>query len=66
LTSGWRAVPEDNLVCGFTPSTLVECEIRARRECSCPGNRYSEVATDIVETKASMCVTYLYWYCLQL
>jgi len=37
-------------VCGFTPNTLVNCDIRARRESNSNNNRNSGVATGSVTT----------------
>jgi len=37
-------------VCGFTPNTLVNCEIRARRESNSNNNQNSEVTTGSVTT----------------
>jgi len=45
-SSGWENIPSDKQVCEFTPNTLVNCEIRARRESNSNGNKDSEVATD--------------------
>jgi len=45
-SGGWKSIPSDKQVCGFTPNTLVNCEIRARRESNSNGNKDSEIATD--------------------
>jgi len=45
-SGGWKNIPSDKQVCGFTPNTLANCEIRARRESNSNGNKDSEVATD--------------------
>jgi len=48
---GWKNIPSDKQVCEFTPNTLIDCEIRARRESnSNNNNRNSEVATGSVTT----------------
>jgi len=48
-SGGWKNIP--NLkVCGFTPNTLVNCEIRARRESNSNNNQNSKVATASVAT----------------
>jgi len=49
-SGGWRNIPSNKQVCGFTPNTLVNCEIRARRESNSNNNRNSEVATHSVTT----------------
>jgi len=45
-SGGWKNIPSNKQVCGFTPDTLVNCEIRARRESNSNGNKYSEIAID--------------------
>jgi len=45
-SGGWKNIPSDKQICEFTPNTLVNCEIRARRESNSNGNKDSEVATD--------------------
>jgi len=45
-SGGWKNIPSDKQVCEFTPNTLVNCEIRARRESNSNGNKDSEIATD--------------------
>jgi len=47
-SGGWKNIPSEKQVCGFTQNTLVNCEIRARRESNSNNNRNSEVATDSV------------------
>jgi len=46
----WKNIPSNKQVCEFTSNTLVNCEIRARRENNSNNNRNSEVATDSVTT----------------
>jgi len=45
-SGGWKNIPSDKQVCEFIPNTLVNCEIRARRESNSNGNKDSETATD--------------------
>jgi len=47
---GWKNIPSDNQVCGFTPNTLVNCKIRARRESNSNNIRNSEVAAGSATT----------------
>jgi len=49
-SGGWENIPSDKQVCEFTPNTLVNCEIRARRESNSNNNKNSEVATISVTT----------------
>jgi len=49
-SGGWKNIPSDKQVCEFTPNTLVNCEIRARRESNSNGNKNSEIATDSGKT----------------
>jgi len=49
-SGGWKNISSNKQVCGFTPNTLVNCEIRARRESNSKNNRNSEVATGSVTT----------------
>jgi len=49
-TGGWKNIPSNKQVCGFTPNTLINCKIRARRESNSNNNRNSAVATDSVTT----------------
>jgi len=42
----WKNIPSNKQVCEFTPNTLVDCEIRARRESNSNGNKDSEIARD--------------------
>jgi len=48
-SGGWKNT-QNLMVCGFTPNSLVNCEIRARRESNTNNNQYSEVATGSVTT----------------
>jgi len=50
---GWKNIPSNKQVCGFTPNTLVNCEMRARRESSSNNNQNSKVATGSVTTPCS-------------
>jgi len=43
-------MPSNKQVCGLTPNTLVNCDIRARRESNSNNNKNSEVATSSVTT----------------
>jgi len=45
-SGGWKNIPSNKQVCGFTPNTLVNCEIKARRENNSDGNKDSEIAAD--------------------
>jgi len=48
-SGGWKNI-QNLKVCGFMPNTLVNCEIRARRESNSNNNINSEVATHSVTT----------------
>jgi len=50
----------NKLVCEFTPNTLINCEIRARRESNSNGNKDSEIATDSETTCNSKLMLPLY------
>jgi len=49
-SGGWKNLPSNKKACGFTPNTLVNCEIRATRRNNANNNQNSEVATDSVTT----------------
>jgi len=59
-SGGWKNIPLNKLVCEFTPNTLVNCEIRARRESNSNGNKNSELATDSGTTCNSKLMLPLY------
>jgi len=48
-SGGWNNI-QNLKVCGFTPNTLVNCEIRARRDSNSINNQDSEVTTSSVTT----------------
>jgi len=49
-SGGWKNIPSDKQVCECTPNTLVNCEIRARRESNSNNNQNSEVTANSVTT----------------
>jgi len=49
-SGGWKNIPSDKQVCELTPNTLINCDIRARREDNSNNNRNSEVAMGSVTT----------------
>jgi len=61
-SDGWKNIPSDKQVCEFTPNTLVNCEIRARRESNSNSNKDSEIATDS-ETTCNSKLLLLYASC---
>jgi len=48
-SGGWKNI-QNLKVCGFTPNTMVNCEIRARRESNSDNNQNSKVAAGSVTT----------------
>jgi len=49
-SGGWKNIPSNKQVCEFISNTLVNCEIRARRESNSNNNKNSEVATGSLTT----------------